>query len=280
MKILQLVVSLISIVVIAGTVWLSVNARGQDIGPRIECDEEMELVVNVGLSREEMTAELLKHVTAYDEQDGDISDRIKIIYKNYFVDNKNTTLITFAACDSDNNVGRLQRFLKIEGYKSPKINLSYDFIFPSGYAYNLAKYITASDLIDGDITDNVKVISNEFANVEGKYPVNIKVSNSMADTTEFTINAIITDENWYDFQIRLNEYLAYIPVGGELDFRSYIRDIYKRVETNYTVDDIVIDSSGLDVTEPGVYEVYYNILNNVGETETMTRLFVVVEDEI
>ncbi len=272
LRILAVVIS--SAVIVAGSV-LALTSRGENDAPVITCSEATTINATVSTTDEE----LLTYVQAYDKQDGDISDRIKVIRKNYFVESK-ATVVTFAVCDSDNNVSSINRKLVMSDYHSPRISLSCDFVFPSGYTYNLSKYVTASDVIDGDLSQFVKLISTEFTNVEGTYPINIKVSNSMGDITEMVVNAIVTDLDFSRVKIRLNDYVLYSPVGGQIEYASMIRDIYNKTDDKYGVEDIVIDASAVDISTPGVYDVFYRIPGDEAESDiTMTRLIVVITEE-
>ena len=272
LRILAVVIS--SAVIVAGSV-LALTSRGENDAPVITCSEATTINATVSTTDEE----LLTYVQAYDKQDGDISDRIKVIRKNYFVESK-ATVVTFAVCDSDNNVSSINRKLVMSDYHSPRISLSCDFVFPSGYTYNLSKYVTASDVIDRDLSQFVKLISTEFINVEGTYPINITVSNSMGDITEMVVNAIVTDLDFSRVKIRLNDYVLYSPVGGQIEYASMIRDIYNKTDDKYGVEDIVIDASAVDISTPGVYDVFYRIPGDEAESDiTMTRLIVVITEE-
>lgn len=275
MRILRILAVVISAaVIITGSV-LALTSRGKSDAPVITCSEASAIIATVNTTDEE----LLTYVKAYDKQDGDISDHIKVIRKNYFVQNK-TTVVTFAVCDSDNNVSSLNRKLVLSDYYSPRISLSCDFVFPRGYLYNLSKYVAAEDVIDGDLTQFVKLISTEFTNVEGTYPINVKVSNSMGDITEMVINAIVTDRDYSEVKIRLNDYVLYSVVGEQIDYGSMVKDIYNKTATKYDVNDIVIDDSAVDMSTPGVYDVFYRIPGDgTGNEITMTRLIVVVTEE-
>ncbi len=249
------------------------TSRDKADAPVIECTEGSTIVATVGATDEE----LLKYVTAYDNQDGDLTGKIKVVRKNLLIEkNPGASTVTFSVCDSDNNVKTITRKLVMTDYFSPRIYLNYDFVFPSGYSYKLAKYITAEDAIDGDLTKYVKIISSSFANVEGEYPVVVKVSNSFADTTELTINAIVTDENYFDVKVKLSDYLKYYKVGEEPDFKALVTDIVNKTDKKYDNDDIVIDTSKVDMSKAGAYDVFYRIMDKE-KVISMTRLIVVVE---
>lgn len=265
------------IVVSAGIIIHFLNLDKKD-APTIVCTAEDMITVSVSVTDEE----LLKFVTASDKQDGDLTSDIVVSRKTYFIGPKVST-ITYSVCDSDNNITSLTKNVFYSDYKSPEITLLNEFIFPSGYNFDLSRYVQATDVIDGNLSDYVKVISSEFANVHGQYKVNIKVSNSMADCTDITINAIVTDEDYSQVRIVLNSYTTYVTVGETVDYESFIQNVVNKRATYYDADDIKIDASNVDLTKPGVYDVFYRIPKSRDEADgnaTMSRLVVVVREEV
>jgi len=266
-----------AVVVLVGGGYLFVTSDGMNDAPVLECSVDGIIEATVATTDQE----LLSYVKAYDKQDGDLTDKIKVIRKNLFLSvQEKSTLVTFAVCDSDNNVTNVTRKMVLTDYRSPRISLSYDFIFPSGYTtYKLAQYVSANDVIDGDLTSYVKLISSEFSNIEGEYAVNLKVSNSMADTTQVTFNAIVSDEQWFEVKIRLIDYAAYTTVGQKYDYKAQIERIsYKNKEhEEYRLEDIKIDDSEVDYSKPGTYNVFYTI-GSGDEIVTKTRLLLIVTE--
>lgn len=278
MRVLRIVTVLISAVVLIAGTFVYVTSAHKKEGPIITCTIASDGAIECQVSTPD--EELLKYVSAYDKQDGDISDRIKVIRKKHLVDNKNTVIVTFAVCDSDNNVTSVSRNLKLTDYHPPRIYLSSDFIFQSGHNLSVSKYVTASDIVDGDLSQYVKLISTEFTNVKGEYPINIKVSNSMGDSTEITVNAIVTNEDYVNVKVQLDNYAYYCPVGGTVDYMSLITGINNLTDKTYETTDITVDDSAVDTTKAGVYDAFYKIVDKKTEkTITITRLVVIVTED-
>ena len=276
MRILRIITVIMAVVVLLGGGYLFITSDGMDDAPVLECSVDGIIEATVATTDQE----LLSYVKAFDKKDGDLTDKIKVIRKNLFLDvQEKSTLVTFAVCDSDNNVSSVTRKMVLTDYRSPRISLSYDFVFPSGYAYKLAQYVSANDVIDGDLTSYVKLISSEFNNIEGEYAVNLKVSNSMADTTQVTFNAIVSDEQWFEVKIRLIDYAAYTTVGQKYDYKAQIERIsHKNKELEeYRLEDIKIDDSEVDYSKPGTYNVFYTITDG-DEIVTKTRLLLIVTE--
>ena len=78
--------------------------------PQITVEEEM---IEVSLKAKD--EELLKGVTAHDEKDGDLTDKIIIESISRFT-SKGVSKVTYAVCDSNNNVAKATRTIKFKGY--------------------------------------------------------------------------------------------------------------------------------------------------------------------
>lgn len=277
MRILRVITVIMAVVVMIGGCVLYAKSSGKNDAPTIECTVNGTIMATTETTDEE----LLSYVKAHDKKDGDLTDKIKVVRKKLFLDEKEgSQLITYSVCDSDNNVSSVVKKMILSDYHSPRFSLSYDFIFPSGYTYDFKQYVEASDMIDGDLTPFIKLISSEFSNTEGEYTVNLKVSNSMADTAQLNFKAIVTDEPWFDVKVRLKDYIAYVPVGQTVDYTAQIERIsYKNNDhKEYKTDDIKVDDSGVDYQTPGTYEAYYELIDH-DKTITKTRLLVIVTED-
>lgn len=271
MRILKLAVVVMAVIVAIASVKVFIANIGADIGPTIHCSVEG----NIETPTATTDAELLKLVTASDEQDGDLTADIQIVRKNYFVSDK-TSVITYSVCDSDNNVCTLQKNIVYTDYTSPRFSFKSDFIFQTGsHVGELSSFVMAYDMFDGDVSSYVKLISAGFTSVKGQYPINIKVSNDMGDTEEITINAIVTNSYSNNIRINLSKYLIYYDGNPNIDWKSYIDGVSGT--ENYDVKDVEIDTTDLDLTKPGVRNVYFKLMDG-NRVITYTRIFVVVKE--
>lgn len=276
MNILKALVVMLAFIVAVAGMSLYLLSHGDDDAPTITCSESEMIVTTVDCT----DGQLLSYVTAEDKQDGDLSNSVVVTRKTFFIADK-TSVVTFSVCDSDNNVTSIDRKVYFEDYKPPRLVLTNDFIFPSGNYYNLGNYVTAEDMFDGDIDNKVKIIAAEYSVANGTYRVNIKVTNSMADSTEITFDSIVTNDDYGLYRVRLNEYSVYTTVGApEMDYRANLKSVINKNKTSYTIDDVVVDSSEVDMSTPGCYSVYYRILSDDEEPKTisMSRLLVIVEE--
>ena len=249
---------------------------GTDVAPVITCTQEETIEASVKTPVED----LLKYVTAKDEQDGDLTDKIKVSYKRFFIETKPyTTIVSFSVCDSDNNTAKLERKLRFTDYHSPEIKLNNDLIVPIKGNVIFRNSVTLIDKYDGDLTSHIKIISPSYNRlVAGKYDINFKVTNSFSDTCDITVQAIVTEEDYSAATIRLSEYLVYASKGEEIDFSKYITTVLNHQGQGYTTENIEIDASEYNPDKPGTYNIFYAIKS--GETNiTRTRLVAIVRED-
>ena len=141
--------------------------------------------------------DLLSGILATDIEDGDLSlDVIIESMSNVTIsEDKKTKVktvtrdITYVVCDSDDNVTKVTKEIKYLDYKEPVIE-SVDkvpVIRERKYADVLACF-KATDVIDGDISDLIKIESLDSSreNIRrGVFPVVLSVTNSCGDTVYY-----------------------------------------------------------------------------------------------
>lgn len=271
MRIVRIVVSLLFAVslVFYGFVYFTNN---KDITfPHIKCDTQtIETTVKADNSQ------LLKHISAYDEKDGDLTDSVIVEKVSAFIDFGKVN-VTFAVCDKDNNVAKITVPVVYTDYQKPRFKLLDDLVFQASGMATVKDMITVSDTIDGDITERLIVIDNGAdITVPGQYPMTLKVTNSKSFTYTMDIDIVIVDNLEAGYSIELKDYLIYKKIGEKIDYNSYINSASVPYGTNesYTIE---IDSSEVNETEEGVYNVFFYQKVN-GETKTVSRLIVCNEE--
>ncbi len=272
MRFLRIFVPILAAITVVATVGIYILSLNENDAPVLESiNGNLEIEIPCSTTDEE----LLKLVRATDKQDGDISDKITI-QKNLYFTEKGTIGVTFAVCDSDNNVSKLGMNVHYSDYVSPKIDILADLVIIKKRPQELIKAFKVEDVLDGDITNRLKVISSEYNyNYAGEYLANCKVTNSHGDTTELNIDLVVVDSlNQAD--IMLNDYCVYVPVGTEIDYNSYISEVLNAEDHHFNTSDVKIDASEYDPTKPGVYNIFYKIESG-GNIVAMSRLFVIVE---
>lgn len=250
MRRLRVWVCILTVVSIVASVLLWLRSIKMNERPVIHCSVQGDIEVSSSATDKE----LLKYVTAKDSKDGDISDKIIVERKNYFI-SRGLTSINYAVCDSDNNVAKIEKHVRFTDYRSPRFILKSDFLVYAQTSVDFSSIVGAYDVYDGDISSRVKIISNTYNNsYAGEYTVNCKVTNSFGDTSDISFNAIVVDDDPTVKRVRLKDYIFYTEVGKEIDFEANITDLNGSPARMLNIDD-----GELQLDKPGVYSVYYKI---------------------
>ncbi len=231
--------------------------------PKLSC-ESSTIEASVGVTDEE----LLVGVTAFDEVSGDVTESIVIEDISDFI-KENTRIITYAAIDESNNVGRLERTLVYTDYKEPVFSLSGPLSCVVGSRVNILGKIKAESNLDGDLTNKVRYgLSGVIDNMtSGKYPVEYRVTDSCGRTSYLNIEIEVYDATYSGIKVELKKYLVYVDKGKKFNPESY----YK----GSNIDGELTIVSEVNTKKEGVYYVDYfvNGINASGKS----RLVVVVD---
>ena len=247
------------------------------VNERLTRDKTMPVINIEGeiieVSFETTDEELLQGVTAYDEKDKDLSDRVIVESVSRFID-EGICKVTYAVCDNDNHVANATRKIKYKNYESPKFSMSKGLCFSIYDTINLAEIVKAKDCIDGDITRNIIITSEDFAkSTAGVFGLEISVANSKGDTSIINIPIVVEDRSVSAPEIELSEYLIYVKPGEEVDFSQYLIGATDRLENDVTKD--VRIETNADLNKEGIYSVHFYV-NDSNGTQGHTILNVIV----
>lgn len=246
---------------------------------------------------------LMKGVTATDDVDGDVTDRILVENISSFT-SENTATITYVAYDSAGNASKASRTVKFTDYVPPKFGQKNGLVFASNTAPDVLSFMTAEDTIDGDISNRVKgtLLSDTTSlSYPGEHIVEFRVTNSMGDTRRITLPVDVYEPRDYNAKVELTDYLVYLKVGEEFNPKQYLHalvagnndyslneaydpeirlyiDRYVSPAVNPAATIVnVTTKSDVDLTKPGVYSVIYTV-DYDDRYAGFTRLNVVVEE--
>ena len=276
--------------------FLRARQLSRDTYPVISFDTDR---ITVGL--EPTDAELLSGVTARDAEDGDLTGEVLVESISHFI-TPGVCNVTYAVRDSENHVTTATRRMEYEGYTPPRFTMSDDLVFSVNEQANPFRCIGAVDVLDGNISDRVKIAATTSgfqSGVAGVYPINVQVTNSKGDVIYLDLSITIENTSLYGPKIQLKNYLLYITVGESVDLRDNIRsveavtertvDTTETMETTedgeaaQTTDESLILSrvrieTDLDTTTVGVYQADYRYTDEF-DREAHAVLTIVVEDK-
>lgn len=245
---------------------------------------------------------LVKGIAATDALDGDVSGSIIVESVGPFT-GTGSRIVNYAAIDSDNHVTHIKREMIYTDYEPSRFHLSRPLSFAMN-TVNLLNGISVEDSIDGDLTRNVRMMSDseiDTAHV-GEYSARLKATNSAGGISYLPVTVEIYDASVFHRLplLNLKEYVAYVEKGADFDERNYLTSIVingtsyslteeegtyenpvaAQGETQRTISyDMVDIESEVDTDVTGYYEVLYTFEDTISKTGTgKVRLYVVVTD--
>ena len=273
LQILLLAAAVIMVILYIVNRWV-LYSRFDRSTPEITFDSEV-LEVSVAVTEEE----LLNGVTAADKKDGDVTDTI-IIESISKMLGDHERIVTYAAFDKDNHVGKAQRKIRYTDYTSPRFSLDGPLEAGTMNAEmsDILAPLHATDCIDGDLTSQIVVIDTEITSMSADAMTaqyEVQVTNSCGDVTTLKLPVRMQMNTSGSFaEIKLSEYLAYRKVGEAVDPAAFVVSALAGGQ-EYGVGGVQINSN-LDTSMPGVYTVTYTL--SVEGNSTSTDLIIVVEE--
>ncbi|MCQ2448904.1 MAG: bacterial Ig-like domain-containing protein [Clostridia bacterium] len=253
MRIIRLITILLFVISVLAYIGTTVYNRKyvDHTPPVIRCDStELELSVN------HTDADLLKGLTATDDRDGDLTDQIMIRGVTNLITN-DTAQVNYVVFDNSNNMANLQRTLHYTDYEAPHFTLSKPLVFPIGETVTLLDRLQASDVIDGDISDSIRITAQNInTNYIGLYSLTVQVTNSMGDISGLTLPVRICDNN-KRADISLKEYIVYLEKGATFDPKDYLAKATDAAGDKVSPDKIRIQST-VNTEKADTYNVAYS----------------------
>ena len=271
-------------------------SRQDSSGPEISMERE-----RIEVSVEDPEEKLLEGITAYDRRDGDVTSSLLVENVSTFL-RPSVRIVTYAAFDKDMHVTRTERELNYTDYKSPEFSITQPLILHPGNT-NLLDHVTVSDVLDGSLTDSIKILSDKelLVDTEGDYEIWLQAANSAGDVAKLPVLVHVGDIARNVPQVQLKGYVKYLDIDEEFDPLEMVKgvsingSIYEVKKGSGTYGKEGLDKSEVPVvgtqqikvtnpiksSEPGNYRVRYSmtITNNNGERITgETLLYVVVRE--
>lgn len=260
MKILRLCTTILFLLVLCAFVVFNLRQLRMDkTYPEITIDGE---VLEVSLTADR--AELMTGVTAYDEKDGDITDKVIIESISRFTE-KGVSIVRYAVCDNDDHAVSAQRKIRYKDYESPRFTLSSSLVFSMSENIYIRYILGAEDSIDGDISRKVIITASDYnAQSNGVYYISAKVTNSKGDKISIQLPIYIEEKSLSAPRIELESYLTYLHVGEEIDLSG---NVLSAVDSDGTdIRERVQIDTDFDPAHPGQYEAHYRCTDALGRT--------------
>ena len=259
MKVFRIIVVIVFVLVTIFSAFVSIKEKinTDKTIPQITVEEEM-----IEVSLKATDEELLRGVTAYDEKDKDLTDKIIIESISRFTE-KGVCKVIYAVCDSNNNVAKASRMIRYKDYESPKFNVIGNLCFSLYEHIDISELIKATDSLEGGITYKIVVTSDDYStSVAGAFSLNASVTNNKGDSSSIKLPLIVEDIPLSAPKIELSEYLIYTKKGETVDFKSYVVDALDLNEASLK-EQVTVESK-VDFNKPGTYNVHYYVTDSLG----------------
>lgn len=275
MKQLKIVVVVLFAAVICGNVALMLHQRDQDTTPPKFTVEGDTLEVSVNDDEKAY----LKGVSAQDDQDGDLTDQILVEHVSQLI-GENTAKITYAVFDQAGNAATATRTICYVDYQPPRFALSKPLKYHVGSTVTLMDRLTASDVLDGDITNKIRISSQNLDNdTEGICSITVQVTNNMGDTSVLNLPVIMDSLTGQTPEITLDTYLVYVEAGADFEPEQYIKSVEDPASTGSPRKSEVEISSHVDTSKAGTYHVSYTYQGEKDDCETILTVVVLEAGE-
>lgn len=226
------------------------------------------------LTEVEWDEEILKEVTAFDSEDGDISQLLIIKDDTVNVTKAGSYEVTYSISDSGGKTTDKTIDVTIKTNHEPKLEIiAENKRFVEGqYTVNewinqiRLENVSASDIEDTDITDDIVIIEDTVkTDKHGIYEVTYKVTDKYGKSTEKKIKVTVEEnlapvihasEKWFDVKdtidnrALLKNVIAFDDIDGEISEQVIVKEtnIEKDKTGDYTVTYYVVDSLGKETT--------------------------------
>lgn len=211
--------------------------------PTITCQSDT-VEVRLGEDR----SALLRGVSAHDDKDGDLTDRIMIQGVTQLI-GSNTAKVTYVVFDTANNMASCTRTVRYSDYQKPFFSMDLPAVYTLGSTVTLLDRLYAHDVVDGDISANIRIVSqNVNVKEPGTYSVTAQVSNSLGDLDTVNLKVVIVDDEVLPVLPELTQYIVYLNQGAAFDPAQFLAaPLGQAVSVDHDVD----------TSAPGIYHVSY-----------------------
>ncbi|MBC1777310.1 immunoglobulin-like domain-containing protein [Listeria booriae] len=215
----------------------------------------------------------LAGMSASDTEDGDITTNVTVTANDVDANHAGTYHVTYSVTDSDDNTTTKTITITVLTNEKPVITAA-DITQKAHRSVDPMAGVTASDLEDGDLTANIKIIANDInIDVPGEYHVTYSVLDSDGNETEKTITVTILSNEApviHGQDVTFKAGKAFDPMAGVTASDTEDGDITSTIEM--TANDVNPDVAG-------VYHVTYSVTDSDGNTTEATYTVTVLTNE-
>ena len=238
MRAIKRILIILLVLMTGGYIFTAIYQGSADrkVAPVISCPEG---VLEVSASDPESA--LLQGVTAFDEQDGDLTNRVILGGVSKLISN-DTAKVTLLVFDSDDNMASCTRRIRYTDYHRPTFSVTEPLVYSSTEEVALLSRLKATDVVDGDISKNIRVSTLEPSNNSEVYHVTVQASNSVGDTAWVRLPVLLLNSNPLRPEIQLSKYLVYVEKDAKFSTTTYLKDLKVPGVKDPDLEQIAVDN--------------------------------------
>ena len=172
-------------------------------------------------------------------------------------------VLSAKSADGEDSI-RIDAVLEVVN-EAPEITAD-DVTIAYGEDFDPETHAVATDAEDGNITKNIEIAESNF-NPEraGEYDITYSVTDAAGETVEHTIKVTVTNDAPV---LELTESAVTLAFGEPFNPEDYIASVTDSEEGD--LSDSVEIKNGVNLDEPGEYEVVYSVTDGADETTSQT----------
>lgn len=278
MKLIKIVLILLLLVVVGYQAKTYYNNRnqGNNGNDPIISSETDEIQIPCQYTKED----LLQGLSAYDVEDGYITDKILIGGFSDFTE-RGVSSLEYAVYDKDYNIAIFNRKVVFSDYTPPKILVTEPCVFkPASGTYDASSLnLKAEDKLDGDISKHILINGEDIDFSEpGKYIASAYVKNSFGDEVTMNLPVHVLEPGISGYIIELKKPMIYVNKGADINPENcitairneYTNEIVPKNKYKLTIN------SNVDTSKDGIYEIKFSAISLDKAQRGETWMIVVV----
>ena len=228
----------------------------------------------------------IEGVTATDKEDGNITDKIKVIEDTVNINKVGTYKVVYEVIDSQGAKVTKTITVNVKSNDKPVISGANNVSIIEGTKFDPMKGVTAIDTEDGNITKDIKVTGTVDTNKPGKYELTYTVTDKDGNTTTVKRTVIVNQKESIlndapILELKTND--ATISSGEKVNLLDFVSKAKDKEDKSLNISDVkytiknMNGSSKTNISEPGKYEVIYSLTDSQGKTTTKKLILNVIE---
>ena len=217
----------------------------------------------ISISVADPTEALMQGLTATDNRDGDLTDKMIVERISRFFE-KGVVNVDYVVFDQAGNIGRYTRTVTYNDYSSPRLHLESPLSYRVGEDIAIMDKLKLVDCLGGDITHKLKIqSSNVNESQAGQYEFTASAITDMGDEVFVRLPVNIMSYDASAPVIELSEYLVYTKAGEPFSPQNYITGVRDRDGFSINISEVFIFCQ-VDLDQPGGGQYRFEVIDGYG----------------